>query len=310
MENNMHNNRLNWFVVLRFFLPLFMLSRLLSFKSDISVMWSENGLVKPDILALNHSYTWYNMMDLLGFVNEQLGLSITFDGLLQVVLILFVLSLLSLSLGLLSKLTTLTTILFHLLIYASFYNFIYGLDNFITILLFYLLLTKVPTGALSLDNYLFGKTPLNAGIKQQQVLRVVQVHLCITYFFSGFEKAMGYNWWNGESIWRALHNNLGVINLEFIDSISATWVFVAAGWATIIVELLYPVFVNIRKTRIYWVAMAIGMHLSIVFFLGLFHFGILMALFNWVAFVVPYQRATLDLKWPQVNFKPLLNLGK
>ena len=78
----------------------------------------------------------------------------------------------------------------------------YGVDNFMTIGLFYLMLSPLPDGY-SLDWRLRKSRP-----KNQQLLgfwrRVLQLHLCVIYFFSGLTKCLGSGWWNGSSVWRAL----------------------------------------------------------------------------------------------------------
>ena len=78
----------------------------------------------------------------------------------------------------------------------------YGVDNFMTIGLFYLMLSPLPDGY-SLDWRLRKSRP-----KNQQLLgfwrRVLQFHLCLIYFFSGLTKCLGSGWWDGSNIWRSL----------------------------------------------------------------------------------------------------------
>ena len=47
-------------------------------------------------------------------------------------------------------------------------------------------------------------------------IRLLQVHMCIIYFFSGIGKAQGELWWNGLAMFMA------TANLEY-QSVSATW---------------------------------------------------------------------------------------
>ena len=37
-------------------------------------------------------------------------------------------------------------------------------------------------------------------------LRLIQVHMCIIYFFAGISKLQGLAWWNGLAMWMALGN--------------------------------------------------------------------------------------------------------
>src|SRR5207248_2278213 len=78
----------------------------------------------------------------------------------------------------------------------------YGVDCFAQIFLFYLV--WMPAGAaFSLDR-LAGRVSGDPSIAARISIRVLQLHLCVAYFFSGFEKAMGEQWWNGDAIWRSL----------------------------------------------------------------------------------------------------------
>ncbi len=78
----------------------------------------------------------------------------------------------------------------------------YGVDNFMTIGLFYLMLSPLPD-RYSLDWRLRKLRP-----KNPQLLgfwrRVLQLHLCVIYFFSGLTKCLGSGWWDGSNVWRAL----------------------------------------------------------------------------------------------------------
>ena len=78
----------------------------------------------------------------------------------------------------------------------------YGMDNFLTIGLFYLMLSPLP------DRYSLDWRLRKSQSKNPQLLgfwrRVLQLHLSIIYFFSGLTKCLGPGWWNGSSVWRAL----------------------------------------------------------------------------------------------------------
>ena len=78
----------------------------------------------------------------------------------------------------------------------------YGVDNFTTIGLFYLVFVPLP------DRWAW-----DANIRRKRIVgadrlgfhrRILQIHLCIIYFFAGISKSLGPDWWNGNSIWRAL----------------------------------------------------------------------------------------------------------
>src|SRR5882724_9837689 len=78
----------------------------------------------------------------------------------------------------------------------------YGVDNFMTIGLFYLVLSPLP------DRYSLDQRWRKLPSKNQRLLgffrRVLQVHLCLIYFFGGVAKCLGSGWWDGSNLWRAL----------------------------------------------------------------------------------------------------------
>src|SRR5437667_1172253 len=78
----------------------------------------------------------------------------------------------------------------------------YGVDNFTSIGLFYLMLSPLPDH-LSLDA-VWRKRPLKDAQLHGFWRRVLQLHVCVIYFFSGLTKLLGSGWWNGERLWRAL----------------------------------------------------------------------------------------------------------
>jgi hypothetical protein len=117
-------------------------------------------------------------------------------------------------------------------------------------------------------------------------IRLMQLHLCIIYLFSGLGKAMGESWWDGSAMW------LAVANYEY-QSIDLTWlasspeILSLLAHATVAWELSYPALVWPRLTRPLVVAMSIPIHLGIAFFLGMMTFGLAMIIAN-MAFVSPW----------------------
>ena len=79
----------------------------------------------------------------------------------------------------------------------------YGVDHFMTIGLFYLMLSPLPD-RYSADWQLRKLRPKNRQLLGFFWQRVLQLHLCVIYFFSGLTKCLGSGWWDGSSVWRAL----------------------------------------------------------------------------------------------------------
>jgi hypothetical protein len=157
----------------------------------------------------------------------------------------------------------------------------YGMDNFTTIGLFYLMLSPLPD-RLSLDVRIG-----NCRLRDPHLLgffrRVLQVHVCIIYFFGGFTKCMGAEWWNGNSIWRALTSPpYNVVSPEVL----VMWkhFLPLIGISICIIETGYPFFVWLKRTRLIWFLCVCGMHVAIGCTMGLYLFSLIMIILNLAAF--------------------------
>src|SRR5262245_45710024 len=97
---------------------------------------------------------------------------------------------------------------------------LFGLDQINIMLTLYL--TIGPSGrALSADRWLAHRrageiAPLAPSVGANLAQRLIQIHMCIIYFFAGISKLQGPAWWNGEAMWRAF------ANLEY-QSADMTW---------------------------------------------------------------------------------------
>src|SRR5947199_374654 len=94
----------------------------------------------------------------------------------------------------------------------------FGLDQMNAVLTFYLAVG--PSGrALSLDRWLAARRGAAApapSASANLALRLINVHMCVVYFFAGVSKLQGEAWWTGEAMWRAF------ANLEY-QSVDMTW---------------------------------------------------------------------------------------
>ena len=183
--------------------------------------------------------------------------------------------------GLACRLSAILAWLFHLCAAKSGGFVSYGVDNFMTIGLFYLMLSPLPD-RYSLDWRLRELRP-----KDPQFLgfwrRVLQLHLCAIYFFSGLTKCLGSGWWNGSSVWRALiRPPFNVIDPEIL----VRWkcLFPVAGIFICLFEITYPFFIWNDKTRKIWLICICGMHLGIGLMMGMYLFALIMIILNVAAF--------------------------
>jgi len=171
----------------------------------------------------------------------------------------------------------------HLMLFSTGLLMNYGVDWVANSFLVYLI--WIPSGALlSLDRWA-GRAPPTPSPAARLSLRVIQVHLCIAYLAGGLEKAMGEQWWNGEAVWRALKLPIyGHHDVSWLAHVP--WLAVIAGWAVLIIEIGYPVFIWPRLTRRVWVLATVGMHLGIALFVGLSVFGAFMMVPTFAVFGV------------------------
>ncbi len=166
--------------------------------------------------------------------------------------------------------------------------FTYGVDNFTTIGLFYLMIAPLPD-AWSLDWRVRKRraaNPERLGFHR----RVLQLHLCVIYFFGGLSKSLGTDWWNGNSIWRALTRPpFDLIPPELL--ICFELLLPVIGILVCVLETGYAVFIWSRQTRLAWLLGIVVMHLSIGLTMGLYLFALIMIVLNLAAFGPGLERS-------------------
>ncbi|MDI3292148.1 HTTM domain-containing protein [Polyangium sp. 15x6] len=193
----------------------------------------------------------------------------------------YVVALVMLGLGLFTRAAAALAWFLHWTLMNSAAPLMYGVDSYAHIFLFYAI--WVPVGrAASLDALISGASRApTAGARIG--LRIMQIHLCISYFASGVEKATYIDWWNGELIFRALslpdYRRFDMSWLAHYPAISQL-----ACWATLAIEIGYCVFIWPRRTRRLWLPAILSLHLGIAVFLGLHFFGAIMCVLNFALF--------------------------
>jgi hypothetical protein len=157
----------------------------------------------------------------------------------------------------------------------------YGADNFMTMGLFYLMLSPLPD-RYSLDHRLVKTKP-----KDPQLLgfwrRLLQVHLCLVYFFGGLGKSLGSGWWDGSNLWRALTRPpFDIISPDIL--IRFKYLLPVLGISICLIELGYVFFIWMKKTRFVWLVCILGMHIAIGLTMGMYLFALIMIVLNLAAF--------------------------
>jgi HTTM domain len=172
---------------------------------------------------------------------------------------------------------------------------LFGLDKINLMLTLYLAVG--PSGkALSVDAWLAHRrvkdwSPAPESVAANFALRLIQIHMCIIYFFAGASKLMGAAWWNGQAMWMVLGN------LEY-QSIDMTWL----AWHPWAIELLshFTVFWELTFCVLIWIPAlrplvlfeSLVLHLGIGACMGLWTFSLAM-LIGCGAFLPPAAVARL-----------------
>lgn len=167
---------------------------------------------------------------------------------------------------------------------------VFGTDQTNTMLAMYLMLG--PAGdAYSLDRWIAGRRaggrlPDAAPTTTANIaIRLIQLHMCIVYFFAGLGKLQGDSWWGGGALWGA------VANYEY-QTVDLTWladypvIIALLTQATAYWELFFCVLVWPRLLRPLVIFIALPLHWSIGICMGLMTFGIIMPV-GVYAFVPP-----------------------
>ncbi len=243
---------------------------LVSMLPDISLLFSNSKTIVPQELLYLQSEYFGILQSFYGYIFRNHFETFYYTAVLWV----YIGSLTFLIIGLFSRFAAVIALILQLLIFKSFPELNFGYDNFITMSLFYCLI--FPVGKYySIDAKYLWK-------KQQATLfnyqRVLQIHLCMVYFFSGIAKALDPNWWNGNAIWRALtsiHNNYYSIK---------PIILCITGIGTVLLEILYSFLIQRKQTRIIAISLCILMHISIAVMLDLYSFAAIMIIWNIASF--------------------------
>lgn len=183
--------------------------------------------------------------------------------------------------GLLCRTTSIAAVFLHLAAVKSASIFSYGVDGFTTLGLFYVALSPLPD-RYSLDWRWRKLRPRYADLTGF-FRRVLQLHICVIYFFSGLSKALGSGWWNGDNLWRALARPpFNFLDPAFVAGIKPSLPIL--GVIILLLELGYPVFIWPNRTRPKWLLGIIGMHIGIGLFMGMPLFALVMIILNLAAF--------------------------
>jgi hypothetical protein len=209
-------------------------------------------------------------------ISEETVLTVAWVGLLSAGCLLL--------LGLLSRPAAIVAWFVHLCAAESGGLLGYGADNFMTTALFYLVLSPLP------DRYSFDHWVAKTKPKNPQALgfwrRVLQVHLCFVYFIGGLAKSLGNGWWDGSNLWRSLiRPPFNLVSPDLL--VRFKYALPILGVSICLLEVSYPVFIWLKRTRRIWLGCILAMHAAIGLMMGLYLFALVMIVMNVAAFGVP-----------------------
>jgi len=173
--------------------------------------------------------------------------------------------------GLLKKSNYITNFLLWFLV-LNFQNFLYPTltagDYLLNQLLFFNILFSFRLSRFGIWNEI--KTALhNSG------LLAIKLQICLAYFLAAWFKLTDEDWMNGTSVYDIFQ--VSEYSNHFFKSLP-TQLCVFLTYATIIYQLLFPMLIWFRRFKIYFFSFGIIQHLLIAFGMGLFSFGVIMAI--------------------------------
>jgi uncharacterized membrane protein YphA (DoxX/SURF4 family) len=272
-----------WLGILRIGVALHVIIYCLSLRGDWNDLFSLDraGVIKRDVAeAILSAQSHYipHLGWLVDFANrfgapEQIVLTGAWWSLLCAAVLLLI--------GLFSREAAIATLFLHLCAVKSTSGLTYGVDNFTSIGLFYIMIAPLPD-RWAADHWLRSTRRKDSHL-QGFHRRILQLHLCVIYFFGGITKCAGAGWWDGTSIWYALIRP--PFNLLPPETLIA-WknLFPVLSISVCLLETGYPIFIWLRKTRTFYLVAIITMHLAIGLAMGLYLFALVMITLNFAAF--------------------------
>jgi hypothetical protein len=271
-------------VLLRLFIPLILIVRLFLIKGQFKFLFFENGYLNRDVKFLlgEKSIDLYYI-----HLNSVFHTMVSYDIFIKLFFIIYTCLCISVFFGFLTRFSSLLLLILNFIFLNSCTKFIYGVDYITQVFLFYIFL--IPSGKkFSIDNLYINKINLfkwdNAFSNPLPFYRALQLQLCLIYFFGGIGKSIGYNWWNGHSIWKALNFGSYFTGLDYSYICKFPYLLVFLGIFTVLLETFYPMLIFFNRTKKITIYLVILMHLFIGIFIGLYYFSSVMIILNIVSF--------------------------
>jgi predicted DCC family thiol-disulfide oxidoreductase YuxK len=189
---------------------------------------------------------------------------------------------------------------------------LYGFDQVLSLLAFYLAVTGASGQSVSLDRFWrqwhqarrsalahSGRLQSSGGgrrvspddpseppatISANLALRLIQLHLLLIYGLAGLSKLQGPSWWTGTALWRTMATG-EFVGWNMTSLAASPWAINFLTHFSLALELLYPVLIWVGIIRPLLLAGIVGLHIGIaVINPGLTEFALIMIAAN-LAFV-------------------------
>lgn len=257
-----------------YLISILALINILSIFPDLYNIYSKNGIISE---SLNNNFVPVDKIKISTLAENIISLTnIEYKYAFIIPFYIYIISLIMILLNYWKILFAIIVIFLHTVFLNSAYLLSYGADFMIAFLiyinLFFCIEDKIKLGP-------------NKGIIFSFAIRLIQIQLCVIYFFGGFGKALGYDWFDGNAIWLCINHYLDekVINTFFAHI--PKFVYQLASLHVMILELLFPIFVFLSKNIRKWTIInIIIMHVVIALVIKIYTFSIAMLLFNIIAF--------------------------
>ena len=271
-----HDHQTEFLSFFRLSIGIIILLQFMAVIADFDTLFSSSSIIPQDIMNVftpDWLITFPKIITFLYSFGIQESTTVIAFKAIFITLCIFIIT------GFYSRISAFLLLLLQIALLKGSSFFAYGADFFTSMSLFYLTLFPCDN-SFSLKNVIFGKKPKDINITP--VKRLFQIHISIAYFFSGLDKALGFNWWNGESIWKAIHlpySNRD-LNIDFSWLAEHHYLLIIIGWSTILVEMCYPFFIWYKPTQKAWLFFTVAMHLGIAIVLNLYYFSAIMIVWN------------------------------
>jgi hypothetical protein len=275
---------IDYYKSIAFFRIAIVLIALIDFSSvwvDISNFISDNSILPWELGLIESEYYIFLKPLYTLLIDNNISISVF----ISIASAIYVVALISSGMGFHTKKSIFVALILQLIIYRTITNFNYGYDNFITMSFFYCLIFPV-SKQYSFDSRNTSKSLTDIKPKHFFSLTTfLRTHLSILYFVSGIAKAVDFNWWNGNAIWRSVANLNDFIYIN-------PFILLVISSLTVTMEISYPFialsrFKNLRRILIVHI---IFMHLGIGLILGLSSFASIMIVWNLVAFYEDFTK--------------------